>query len=323
MACPHVAGIVALMMEANPNLEWRAIKAILQRTVVPMNNKKWEAGTGYVNAHAAVAAAYFGLMANGTDYNSKYGLPADGSFGFATDPWKSGSLHPEVIARMSNSIPSIEGVQSECTPSGPPLVDATGATDVNPTNTNGTPAPYYDIKTVQFVNETAASFDVVMEVAGALATSPVGIPTGSQHFYDVHFTIDKIVEGGQVPTPNVAYIVSSFDELGTKKFKLTVRSNDGTTRPTTNVLHYEDITGAWNTTNNTITWTVPKAKLNVSSVPATTATAGARASRAAKKGDILKQWMAFTYERALVATPDGPGVYNDKAQGQCFKVLAQ
>lgn len=324
MACPHIAGIVALMMEANPNLEWRAIKAILQRTVVPMQNKKWEAGTGYVNAHAAVAAAYYGLLAGGTDYNSKYGLPADGSFGFATDPWKTGTLHSEVIARMSTTFPNIAGVQSECADGTPAIKDSTGALDVNPSNTNGTPAPYYDIKTVQLNNETVSTFDVVMELAGNLIASPPGTPSpGTQHYYDVHFTLDKIVESGQPVTPNVAYIVSSFDELGVKKFKLTVRSNDGTTRPVTNALHYEDITGNWNTVNNTITWTIPKAKLNVSAIPATTSTAGARSSRAAKQNDILKQWMAYTYERAGVATPDGPGVYNDKAQGQCFKVLKQ
>jgi hypothetical protein len=41
------------------------------------------------------------------------------------------------------------------------------------------------------------------------------------------------------------------------------------------------------------------------------------------KGDRLKDWRAFTYERVGTATPDGAGVYNDRAEGQCVKTLAQ
>jgi hypothetical protein len=315
-----VAGVVALMMEANPKLEWRAIKAILQRTAVPMgDSKKWEVGAGYINAHAAVAAAYYGLMADGTDYNSRYGLPANGSFGFNSDPWKTGALHPEVMARMSNTLPSVANVQSECGPGVPPIKDSTGAADINP----NPPAPQYDIDTVNFLNETAATFDITMKVANGLGTVPGGVTGGTQRYFDVHFTLDKIVDELEPPTANITYIVSSFNEAGSIQFKLTVRSSDGTTRPNTNPVHYENITGNWNTANNTITWTVPKAKLNVSSSPATTATAGARTSRAARAGDRLKDWRAFTYERIGTTTPDGPGVYSDQATGQCFKVLVQ
>ncbi|MDQ3510767.1 MAG: S8 family serine peptidase [Pseudomonadota bacterium] len=55
MAAPHLAGVVALMLEANPNLGWREVKQILQDTAsnVP-GNEAWETGAGYVNAHAAV-----------------------------------------------------------------------------------------------------------------------------------------------------------------------------------------------------------------------------------------------------------------------------
>jgi len=256
-----------------------------------------------------------------TNYQDKYGLPADSSFGFVTDPWRAGALHPEVIARMHTTIPAIADVQPECTQASPPLRDSTGAADVNPTNTNATLSPYYDIKEVRLHDETATDFKVSMEVAGTLALAPPGVSGVLQHYYDVHFTLDKV--GDNPPTPNVAYIVSAFDEAGTKNYKLTVRSNDGTTRPVTNVSHYENITGTWNTTTNTITWIVPKAKLNVAEAPASTSAAAPRTSRAARKGDILKNWLAFTYERAATITPDGPGVYNDKAVGQCFKTLQQ
>lgn len=324
MACPHVAGIAALMLEANPKLEWRAVKAILQRTAVPMTEKKYQAGAGYVNAHAAVAAAFYGLcdVPAGSDYNTKYGLPADGSFGFANEAWKTCPLKGEVASRIAVTMPVLGTVQSECA-ANVPLTDPTSLADANGGTTPPSPSPFFDIKQVTLTNETATSFDVTLEVAGALIASPPGGPSPTiQHYYDVHFVLDKVSPEGAAPDPQVAYIVSSWDVAGTKNFKLTVRTGDGTTRPNTNALHYETITGSWNTTNNTITWTVPKASLNVSKIPASTSTAGERAGRPAKAGDRLKSWEAYTYERIALATPDGPGVYNDRATGQCFKILS-
>ena len=58
MASPHISGIVALMLEANPQLTWREVKRILQETATNVPGlEPWEAGAGYVNAHAAVRAA--------------------------------------------------------------------------------------------------------------------------------------------------------------------------------------------------------------------------------------------------------------------------
>ncbi len=58
MAAPHISGVVALMLEANPALTWREVKKILQDTATNIPGREaWEAGAGYVNAHAAVQAA--------------------------------------------------------------------------------------------------------------------------------------------------------------------------------------------------------------------------------------------------------------------------
>lgn len=58
MATPHVAGIVALMLEANPALSPDEVKAILRQTATNMpGHESWEVGAGYVNAHAALARA--------------------------------------------------------------------------------------------------------------------------------------------------------------------------------------------------------------------------------------------------------------------------
>lgn len=59
MATPHVAGIVALMLEVNPALAPDDVKQILQLTATNMPGMEpWEVGAGYVNAYAAVDRAF-------------------------------------------------------------------------------------------------------------------------------------------------------------------------------------------------------------------------------------------------------------------------
>jgi serine protease AprX len=54
MATPHVAGVVALMLEANPSLTPGGIRDALRATATPMDAAPHEAGAGYVDALAAV-----------------------------------------------------------------------------------------------------------------------------------------------------------------------------------------------------------------------------------------------------------------------------
>ncbi|MGM7700453.1 S8 family serine peptidase [Pseudalkalibacillus sp. Hm43] len=83
MATPHVAGIVALMLEANPNLTPDEIKTILQDTATNMPGyEPWEVGAGYVNAYNAVDTAMFGTQYGATtnlnqDFNSSVDSSAD------------------------------------------------------------------------------------------------------------------------------------------------------------------------------------------------------------------------------------------------------
>lgn len=59
MAAPHVAGVVALMLDANPTLTPLQVKQILQQTATPMSGyQTWEVGNGYVNAYNAVDRAF-------------------------------------------------------------------------------------------------------------------------------------------------------------------------------------------------------------------------------------------------------------------------
>lgn len=69
MAAPHVAGVVALMLEANPALTPLQVKQILQETATNIPGvEPWEGGAGYVNAYAAVDKA-FTMRAYGSTVN--------------------------------------------------------------------------------------------------------------------------------------------------------------------------------------------------------------------------------------------------------------
>jgi serine protease AprX len=62
MATPHVSGVIALMLEANPALDLDSTLEILSSTARPMfvNGRQyedWEVGAGYIDAYAAVKAA--------------------------------------------------------------------------------------------------------------------------------------------------------------------------------------------------------------------------------------------------------------------------
>ena len=57
MATPHIAGVVALMLQANPSLTPAQVKSVLSSTASPMPGYgAHEAGAGYVDALAAVNA---------------------------------------------------------------------------------------------------------------------------------------------------------------------------------------------------------------------------------------------------------------------------
>ena len=59
MAAPHVAGIIALMLEANPKLTPAQVQKILKTTAVDRGTRGFDTtwGAGLVNAHRAVAVA--------------------------------------------------------------------------------------------------------------------------------------------------------------------------------------------------------------------------------------------------------------------------
>ncbi|GAA4310548.1 S8/S53 family peptidase [Nibribacter koreensis] len=70
MAAPHVAGIVALLLDANPALTAAQVKEILQQTATNIPNRQpWEVGAGYVNAYAAVDKTFRPAAPYGSSLN--------------------------------------------------------------------------------------------------------------------------------------------------------------------------------------------------------------------------------------------------------------
>ena len=61
-SCPHVSGVVALLIEADPTLTPDDVVTILRQTANPMPFDERVVGAGYVDAHNAVRAA-MGLTA--------------------------------------------------------------------------------------------------------------------------------------------------------------------------------------------------------------------------------------------------------------------
>ena len=58
MATPHVAGIVALLFEADPGLTPAQVKQILVDTAIPMPGRAaYEVGAGHVDAYEAGSTA--------------------------------------------------------------------------------------------------------------------------------------------------------------------------------------------------------------------------------------------------------------------------
>ncbi|HEX8186256.1 MAG TPA: S8 family serine peptidase, partial [Blastocatellia bacterium] len=67
-ACPHVTGVVALMLEANPLLTPDEVVTILRQTATPMPYDERTVGAGYVDAHNAVRVALgLGMVAHPFD----------------------------------------------------------------------------------------------------------------------------------------------------------------------------------------------------------------------------------------------------------------
>ena len=104
-SAPQVAGVIALMLEANPNLTPAQIRDILQRTATPLPPYyMYEVGAGMLNAQAAVLEAAFPQRHFGAWRGTAY----QGQVGFTTSAPQSftGSVTPGTSSDTSLNIPA-------------------------------------------------------------------------------------------------------------------------------------------------------------------------------------------------------------------------
>ncbi len=131
MATPHVAGIVALMLDADPTLTPDEVKQILTQTASRMPGyDEWQVGAGYVNAYAAVDKVFNKDKAYRNDFNytfnaeytvsgpaaesfridySPSGLPGPGSANSREITVSEGMSELLVLARFDNAAESGDG----------------------------------------------------------------------------------------------------------------------------------------------------------------------------------------------------------------------
>lgn len=80
MATPHVAGVAALLLDANPSLSPGEVKNIISKTATNMPGREaYEVGSGYVNAYAAVDLALNMNKTYGSTVNKDQSFNAESS----------------------------------------------------------------------------------------------------------------------------------------------------------------------------------------------------------------------------------------------------
>ncbi len=96
MACPHLSGIVANILEANPQLGPEEVRAIIEQTATPLSTyDQFETGAGLANVHAAVNLAF--------NPNKRYGDFGFTGKGLTVEQQDGGILEGTVVAQGSDS----------------------------------------------------------------------------------------------------------------------------------------------------------------------------------------------------------------------------
>ena len=102
MATPYVAGVVALMLDADPTLSVDEIRSILTSTASKIPGREdWEVGSGFVNAHAAVDKVFN----RSKDYRNIQDVSYNAAFGEERAPVQSFQIDfsPEVSGPASTN----------------------------------------------------------------------------------------------------------------------------------------------------------------------------------------------------------------------------
>lgn len=203
-AAPHVAGTIALMLEAAPHLTPDEIKSILQSTATPLlGYSRYEVGAGYLNTYAAVQKAatnarfgnfrgglsdqgvsysrssltgFAGEVAPGASYSTTFRAPEDSVSSTLQVTWVSAdALAANLSIKVANGVQTLlskpasllagQGVQRTGVTINDP---AAGAWTVTVTNTGGpTAAPQRFVGAIETVRASYSNISDIAQLSSA------------------------------------------------------------------------------------------------------------------------------------------------------------
>ena len=204
MATPHVAGLVALMLDADPTLNPDDVKQIIQQTATPMPGRAdYEVGAGYVNDYAAVDKVFnrskaYGAYLNptfNTDLTSTYGEPQTFALNYLPQqpgPQSSNTNTYHFTVDPGKGILDVRIDYGETTGQGNTLGMALyppGCTTAGQSDTSAVPPcayasaptlPGLDAPRNELMIKNPAAGEWIVEVRGlrGLAAAPVSSPVG-------------------------------------------------------------------------------------------------------------------------------------------------
>ena len=243
MATPFVAGVVALMLDADPTLNVDEIKQILVETATRMPGyQDYEVGAGYVNAYAAVDKV-FNRSRNYTNtqdatFNTKFGeeRPAAQPFHIDFNPAVSGSTSQnaktftvengmnvlDVFANADTIAETGDGNVVAMRLTSPSGVKYSGAIDL--------PVIGGTARQIVVQNPEAGAWTIEIRGASGLAAAPVSSPTQIAAPGVVDGTISQI----RYVLPTIADINGNANQAEIEKAiksRLIDTYADGTFRP--------------------------------------------------------------------------------------------
>lgn len=226
MATPHVAGAVALMLDADPTLSPDDVKQIIQQTATPMPGRAdYEVGAGYINDYAAVDKVFnrsktYGQFLNPT-FNTKLTIAYDQPQAFSINytpqqpgPQSTNTNTYQFTVPPGKNILDVRIDFGETTGEGNTLGMALyppGCTTAGQSDTSAVPPcayanaptlPVLDGPSSEAVVKNPVPGTWVVEVRGlrGLAAAPVSSPVGIAVPEQVNGTIKTAVINMQEPT---------------------------------------------------------------------------------------------------------------------------
>ncbi len=186
MATPFVAGTVALMLDADPNLTPDEIKSIITETATKMpGREEWEVGAGFINAYAAVDKVFNRSKNYGSLNNPAYNVrlevsgPQPTSFSIPFDPTAtpgptSTNARPFTVEEGTNILDVFisTAFAGQTNPVGLVLTDPTGKT-----YSSGIGLPQLNAAVRQVLVRNPAPGQWIMEARGLRGVTTQGVST--------------------------------------------------------------------------------------------------------------------------------------------------